>query len=305
MTRTRKPYRLLDGVFLLDKPTGCSSNAALQKVRWLFEAKKAGHTGSLDPLASGLLPVCFGEATKFSSHLLNSDKRYTVRVRLGAETDSADSDGSVVARFDLPSLTADSIESALDSFRGEILQVPPMYSALKHQGQRLYELARKGIEVERAARLVTIHEALVLGFGVDWIDLDVLCSKGTYIRSLALDLGRALGSGAHVEVLRRTGVADSRIESAITIETLEAMSLGEREACLMPVDALVSQWPPIHLDPEAARLADHGNPFQLHDAPSEGWVRIYGERGFMGLGEITAPGCIAPRRMVTHPPTKA
>lgn len=300
MTSSRKVFRHISGVFLLDKPTGLSSNGALQKVRWLFGAKKAGHTGSLDPLASGLLPVCLGEATKFSSHLLNSDKRYSVRIRLGAETDSADSEGAIIGSYPVPALSQELIESALNPLRGEILQVPPMYSALKHQGQRLYDLARKGIEIEREPRPVTIHEAKIQGFGAAWIDLDVLCSKGTYIRSLAQDLGRALGSGGHVEILRRTQVADCMIRDALTIEALEAVETQAREALLLPTDALVSHFPAIHLDEAATKVAGFGNPFNLPGGPDSGWVRIYGVNGFMGLGEVLEPGQIGPRRMVSR-----
>ncbi|MEY4685324.1 MAG: hypothetical protein RLZ25_1783 [Pseudomonadota bacterium] len=297
MTSLKKSFRHISGVFLLDKPTGLSSNGALQKVRWLFGAKKAGHTGSLDPLASGLLPVCLGEATKFSSHLLNSDKRYIVRVRLGAETDTADLEGLIIGSLPVPVLSPELIESALNPLRGEILQVPPMYSALKHQGQRLYDLARKGIEVVREPRPVTIHEAKVEGFGEDWIDLDVLCSKGTYIRSLAQDLGRALGTGGHVEILRRIQVADCEIKDAITIEALEALALDEREARLLPPDALVSHFPAVELDEAATKVAGFGNPFCVVSGPDSGWVRIYGIHGFMGLGEVLEPGRIGPRRM--------
>lgn len=297
MTSSRKPFRHISGVFLLDKPTGLSSNGALQKVRWLFGAKKAGHTGSLDPLASGLLPVCLGEATKFSSHLLNSDKRYSVRIRLGAETDTADLEGAIIRSFPIPSLSLDLIETALNPLRGDILQVPPMYSALKHQGQRLYDLARKGIEIERESRPVTIHKANVEGFGPDWIDLDVLCSKGTYIRSYAQDLGRALGTGGHVEILRRTQVADCMIQNAITIEALESLTPDAREARLLPPDALVSHFPEVYLDVAATKTAGFGNPFTVEAGPDSGWVRIYGIAGFMGLGEVLEPGRIGPRRM--------
>jgi len=297
MTSSRKQYRHISGVFMLDKPIGLSSNAALQKVRWLFKAKKAGHTGSLDPLASGLLPICFGEATKFSSHLLNSDKRYSVRIRLGAETDTADLEGSIIGSFPIPVLTSELIETALNPLRGEILQVPPMYSALKHQGQRLYDLARKGVEIEREPRPVTIHEAKLMAFGPQWIDLDVLCSKGTYIRSLAQDLGRALGTGGHVEVLRRTAVSDCSIKETITIDALEALSEDERERRLLPTDALISHFPAVYLDEAATRTAGFGNPFDVEDGPGSGWVRIYGVNGFMGLGEVLGPGRIGPRRM--------
>lgn len=300
MTSSRKLFRHISGVFLLDKPTGLSSNGALQKVRWLFGAKKAGHTGSLDPLASGLLPVCLGEATKFSSHLLNSDKRYSVRIRLGAETDTADLEGAVIASFPVPVLSQELIESALNPLRGEILQVPPMYSALKHQGQRLYDLARKGIEIEREPRPVTIHEANLEGFGAHWIDLDVLCSKGTYIRSLAQDLGRALGSGGHVEILRRTQVGESLIKDAITIEALEALAPQERSARLLPPDALVSHFPAVYLDEATTKVAGYGNPFNVSSGPDSGWVRIYGIHGFMGLGEVLEPGHVGPRRMANR-----
>lgn len=299
MSQFRSNRRPIHGVFLLDKVPGYSSNASLQKVKRLFNAQKAGHTGSLDPIASGLLPICLGEATKLSSYLLHSDKRYVVRVRLGVETDTADIEGAVILQGEVPPLTASLIDEVLTPFRGAIAQVPPMYSALKHQGQRLYDLARKGLDIEREPRPITIYELLLQGFTETSLDLEVHCSKGTYIRSLAQDIGRALGCGGHVEVLRRTAVGDLRLENATTVDGLEALELPGRDRCLQPMDGLVAHFPRVELSDSLSALVRQGNPVLVAQAPTSGWVRLYGPGiGFMGLGEVLDDGRVGPRRIL-------
>lgn len=302
MSDSRPERRAINGVLLLDKASGFSSNSSLQKVKRLFRARKAGHTGSLDPLASGLLPVCLGEATKLSSFLLNSDKRYEVRIRLGAETDTADVEGTVTLTRPVPDLSEALIEQVLQDFRGESEQIPPMYSALKHQGQRLYDLARKGLEVDRPARPITIHSLTLLRFDATSMDLDVHCSKGTYIRTLAEDIGRSLGCGGHVEVLRRTAVGSLKVMDAFTIDQLEVMTQNERDKVLMPMDELVSYLPSVEVNEAMSLMFCHGNPLFVPQAPSQGWVRLYGRSaGFLGLGEVLEDGRIGPRRMFQRP----
>ena len=299
MSQFRSKRRPIHGVFLLDKASGYSSNASLQKVKRLFNAQKAGHTGSLDPIASGLLPICLGEATKLSSYLLHSDKRYVVRIRLGIETDTADIEGAVISEAPVPPLTATLIDEVLTPFRGEITQVPPMYSALKHQGQRLYDLARKGVEIEREPRPITIYELLLKDFDDSSLDLEVHCSKGTYIRSLAQDIGRALGCGGHVEVLRRTAVGDLLLENATTVDVLEALEGPLREASLQPMDGLVAHFPRVDLNDSLSVLVRQGNPVFVAQAPTSGWVRLYGlGLGFIGLGEVLDDGRVGPRRIL-------
>ena len=299
MSESRPARRAISGVFLLDKASGYSSNSSLQKVKRLFRAQKAGHTGSLDPLASGLLPICLGEATKLSSYWLNSDKRYEVRVRLGAETDTADSEGSVTRTAPIPDLSEALIETVLARFRGAIEQVPPMYSALKHQGQRMYELARKGVEVERPARPITIHALNLLEFDATTLTLDVLCSKGTYIRVLAEDIGRVLGCGGHVEMLRRTEVGEFGLDRSCTMDRLESLADPERDALLLPPDSLVLHLPAIELNESMSVLVARGNPLFVPQAPVSGWVRLYGRSaGFLGLGEVLDDGRIGPRRVL-------
>lgn len=299
MTESRPARRAISGVFLLDKASGYSSNSSLQKVKRLFRAQKAGHTGSLDPLASGLLPICLGEATKLSSYWLNSDKRYEVRVRLGAETDTADSEGRVTRTAPVPDLSEALIETVLARFRGAIEQVPPMYSALKHQGQRLYDLARKGVEVERPARPITIHALTLLGFDATTLTLDVRCSKGTYIRVLAEDIGRAMGCGGHVEMLRRTEVGEFGLDLSCTMDRLEELPEPERDELLLPSDSLVLHLPAVELNESMSVLVARGNPLFVPQAPVSGWVRLYGRSaGFLGLGEVLDDGRIGPRRVL-------
>ncbi|AWI55134.1 tRNA pseudouridine(55) synthase TruB [Aquabacterium olei] len=273
----RKPRRALHGVVLLDKPLGLSSNDALQKVKWLFRAEKAGHTGTLDPLATGLLPLCFGAATKFSQVSLDADKRYTARVKLGVVTTTGDAEGEVVStRTVTPEMTTpDSIAAACAAFSGEIDQVPPMHSALKHEGRALYEYAREGIEIERAPRRVTIHGIDILGCQDDVLEIDVRCSKGTYIRTLAQDIGEHLGCGAHLIGLRRTGSGGVTLDGAVTLDALLAMDESDRDTLLQPADVLLSDWPDVLLgEQDATRfLTGLRRRTKLPDAPQ---VRVYG-----------------------------
>ncbi|MHB1358378.1 MAG: tRNA pseudouridine(55) synthase TruB [Rhodocyclaceae bacterium] len=292
----RAPRRKVDGVLLLDKPLGISSNAALQKARWLFNAAKAGHTGTLDPLATGLLPLCFGEATKFSSTLLDADKTYLATVKLGVVTATADAEGQVLATHPVAATEAD-LCAVLARFKGEIEQVPPMYSALKRDGTPLYELARQGIEVDRTPRRVTIHALDLLGWRGDTFDLAVECSKGTYVRTLAADIGSVLGCGAHLAALRRTRVGMLDLARAITLEAIEALPAETRDSLLQPPDTLLAELPIAQLNEmEAARILQ-GQPVLCTGTPS-GQRRLFGPRGFIGLGEITADGWLQAKRLI-------
>lgn len=297
----RRPRRRdVHGVLLLDKPSGMSSNQALQAAKRLFNANKAGHTGSLDPLATGLLPLCFGEATKVSSYLLEADKCYRVRCRLGVRTDSADAEGQVIAEKPVPAdLDSAAIERALEALRGDIEQIPPMYSALKHQGKRLYELARQGVEVERRPRPVHIARYEFIERDGDELEFEVECSSGTYVRTLIDDLGQALGCGAHVIRLRRLGVDPFDDPDMHSLEELEAMTAEERDAALIPVDAALTRWPSIELPAESARFVKQGQAVWVPNAPVSGHVRLYGPQGFMGIGEILDDGRVAPRRLMS------
>lgn len=291
----------VNGVLLLDKPGGLSSNQALQRVRHLFQAQKAGHTGTLDPMATGLLPVCFGEATKFSAHLLEADKVYRTRVVLGTMTDTGDAEGEVIERRDVPHLTEARIEAVLEDFRGEIDQVPPMVSALKHQGRRLYELAREGKTVARAARRVTVYDARLIGQDEGCFDLEVRCSKGTYIRTLAEDIGQALGCGAHISVLRRLATGPFGAAGMCDMESLEALpGQFEREARLLPVDVLVDHLPRLEVDGEAAGRLNHGQSARVESVTlDEGeTTRLYLDDTFLGLGKMTGSQQVAPRRLL-------
>lgn len=294
--KVKKTWKQVDGVLLLDKPVGLSSNDALQKARRLFSAAKGGHTGTLDPLASGLLPLCFGEATKFSADLLDADKTYEAELKLGVETDSGDAEGQVTAT------SAVNVEKAqflavLPQFTGPIKQVPPMHSALKRDGRPLYELARQGIEVEREARAVTIHSLELLEFAGDVARIRVCCSKGTYIRVLAADIGRVLGCGAHLSALRRTQVADLDLANAVTLAELEALAEDERPARLAPVDALLRSLPRVELDSAAAERFSHGNPVLL-PAGLSGKIRVYAAGRLLGVGEPGGGGRLWPKRLV-------
>jgi tRNA pseudouridine55 synthase len=303
--RQRVVWRDVDGILLLDKPLGMSSNAALQQVRRLFRARKAGHTGSLDPLASGLLPVCFGQATKVSGLLLDADKRYTVTGRLGTSTTTGDAEGAVAATAPVPQADPALLEEVLARFRGPIQQVPPMYSALKRDGQRLYALARRGIEVERAARAVTILELHAVAWVGDRLELEVLCSKGTYVRTLVEDIAAALGTLGHVERLRRTQVGNFRDERLWRPEDIEALrEAGGEDAlaqALLPPDAALRHWPEVRIgNAEAAWLLQGQAIFVA--GPAGERVRVYGPDGkFLGVGQMTPEGRrLAPLRIMLN-----
>lgn len=307
MSRRDGQRRNVHGVLLLDKPVGLTSNRALQIVKRLFNARKAGHTGSLDPLASGLLPICLGEATKFSGFLLDADKRYWVRMRLGETTTTGDADGEIVATNPVPPLSSDDLRSVMEQFQGEIQQIPPMYSALRHEGKRLYELARKGEEVERKPRAVIIRELRLLGMEGVEAEFTVHCSKGTYVRTLVEDIGARLGCGAHVSALRRTGVGPYPGEQMVTLEQVHALAEAGLEALdrlLLPIESSVQQWPEVQLSTDTAYYLKMGQPVVVPHAPTSGWVRIYtaGSR-FIGVGEVLDDGRIAPRRLLqkAHP----
>ena len=294
--QVKKTWQQVDGVLLLDKPLGLTSNDALQKVRRLFSAAKGGHTGTLDPLATGLLPLCFGEATKFSADLLDADKTYEAVVRLGVTTDSGDADGAVIATATVDVSESD-VFGVLPAFTGDILQVPPMHSALKRNGRPLYELARQGIEVEREARAVTIHALDVLDFSGATLTLRVACSKGTYIRVLAADIGQALGCGAHLAALRRTAVGDLDLAHVVTLADLEALDEAGRAECLQPVDALLQSLPVVVVEGEGAARFRHGNPIDL-PAGRAGKIRVYAEGRLIGVGEAGPDGRLWPKRLV-------
>ncbi|TVP45917.1 MAG: tRNA pseudouridine(55) synthase TruB [Halomonas sp.] len=301
MARQRRGLPV-NGVLLLDKPKGLSSNHALQRVRRLFQAQKAGHTGTLDPMATGLLPICLGEATKFSSHLLEADKMYRTRVELGVITDTGDAEGTIIEQREVPCLNADDVEAVLTRFRGEIDQVPPMYSALKHQGKKLYELAREGKQVERAARRISVYDARLLSFDGSAFELEVTCSKGTYIRTLAEDIGQALGCGAHISQLRRLKTGPFLADGMWTLEALESLAdQAALEAELMPVDVLVDHLPSLMVDDTAhARLA-HGQPAMLTTgtlAP-DALARLYYAETFIGLGVVKGDQEVAPKRLLS------
>lgn len=302
MARKRKG-RAVHGILLLDKPIGISSNAALQKVKRLFNAQKAGHTGSLDPLATGVLPICLGEATKITSYLLDSDKKYQGTVKLGVRTNTADAEGDVLETRPVPVLSESTIEMALDSFRGEISQTPPMHSALKLNGKPLYELARQGIEVERKPRNISIFELKKLAFEQDELEIAVHCSKGTYIRTLAEDLGETLECGAHLQHLRRTAAGPFDINQTITLEKLiEVASQGADalDELLLPMHSALLNWPEINLSANSAYYVRQGQPVLVPKAPSNGWVLLMGEAPdeFIGIGQVLDDGRVAPKRLV-------
>lgn len=302
MSRRNAQRRDVSGIVLLDKPVGSTSNAALQRAKQLFNARKAGHTGSLDPLASGLLPICLGEATKVSAYLLDANKRYLVTAALGARTDTGDSEGEVVEQRGPTSLDPDLLEATLAQFRGTTEQIPPMYSALKHKGQRLYDLARKGIEVERKPRAVTIHELRLVAATNAGFELDVTCSKGTYVRTLVEDIAAAAGALAHVTGLRRTMVGPFDEEQGlVTLEELSRLAeLGPEamDEVIRPMDQAMADRPPVRLGRESAWYLQQGQPVTVPGAPVSGWVRLYAENSrFIGMGEVLADGRIAPRRL--------
>lgn len=299
---TNVKKRAVDGILLLDKPVGISSNTALQRVRRLYHAAKAGHTGNLDPLASGLLPVCLGEATKITSYLLNAGKRYQARITLGERTATGDAEGPVIERQPVPPLDKARIEAVLSSFCGARMQTPPMHSALKHQGRPLYKLAARGITIERQPRAITITALTLLDFDGVALTVDVSCSKGTYIRVLAEEIGAAFSTCAHLSALRRTEVQPFSLAEAVTLETLAAraeIGLIALEALLRPMDQALSHWPAVNLNACTASLLQRGQRVPTPSG-SEGLVRVYGlSGGFLGMGEI-AGGLLIPRRLLSN-----
>ncbi|HTN94382.1 MAG TPA: tRNA pseudouridine(55) synthase TruB [Gallionella sp.] len=298
-----KIKRHLNGVLLFDKPLELSSNDALQKVRRLFRAEKAGHTGTLDPLATGLLPICFGEATKFSNALLDADKTYRAVLHLGKTTTTGDAEGELISEHPVEVRQSD-IDSVLAKFRGEIMQLPPMHSALKHQGKPLYEYIRKGETVERELRSVMIYELVLNRFGGNEMDITVRCSKGTYIRTLAEDIGAALGCGAHLICLRRTAIAHFDLKNAYSLDRLQEMTEIERDACLMPLESLMPDVPTLQLDTEQVRRLAQGQRLGLDIDLPDGKISLHGPQGFIGVGMLQGRR-LAPDRLLSDVAKKA
>ena len=296
----KRPKKHINGVLLLDKPLGYSSNQALQKIKWLLQAAKAGHTGTLDPLATGLLPLCFGEATKFAHYLMDADKTYIATIKLGVTTSTGDAEGEVLSTKTV-NVTEQQFTAACSKFVGEISQVPPMYSALKFEGKALYEYARAGVEIDRKARLVLIHSIEVKSFAADIAQIIVTCSKGTYIRTLAEDIGAVLGCGAHLIGLRRTATANYNIAQAITLEQFEATPAEQRVALLMPEDSAVQHLPSITLNEDSSFYLQQGQAIWQSGQIPLGLLRLYNEQEqFLGLGELQSDGKIAPKRLIVH-----
>lgn len=301
--RQKNRGRPLDGILLLDKPPGLSSNEALQQIKRMYNAKKAGHTGSLDPLATGLLPICFGEATKISAFLLDSDKSYITECQLGETTSCGDTEGEVIQRRDVPEFSLEQIQAVLNGFVGEIDQVPPMHSALKKDGVPLYKLARQGIEIERETRKVNIYSISDISLAGDKLKFLVHCSKGTYIRTLVEDIGEKLGCGAHVTALRRADVGVFHLQNAVSFETIKELRDEKAFAALddfiMPMQQALSEWPGLELTNDAAYYLRQGQPVLVPKAPTDGWVRLFEKQGdFLGVGQILDDGRVAPRRLV-------
>ena len=300
--QVKRKRRSVSGIIIFDKPYGFSSNGALQKVRWLLNADKGGHTGSLDPLATGVLPLCFGEATKFSRYLLDADKEYEALMQLGVTTDTGDAEGAVLETQPVH-VSVEDIEAVLPQFRGVIQQVPPMYSALKKDGQPLYKLARAGITVERPARTVTINHLELLALEGDQARILVSCTKGTYIRTLVEDIGAALGCGAHVAQLRRTEAGPFDLTHAVTLEELERLheegGAEALDACMIPMDSGLQDWPIVYLTEHSSFFWLNGQPVRAQQAPLEGMVRVYNHNDeFIGVGEIDDDAMVAPRRLI-------
>ena len=309
--KRRNKGRDISGVIILDKPAGLSSSEAVQKAKRLFRARKVGHTGALDPLATGVLPLCFGEATKCSQFLLDSDKTYWVRIQLGVRTETGDADGAVVATRPVPELDEDMLNRALERYRGTFDQVPSMYSAIKHQGQPLYKLARQGIEVPREPRQVTVYQNTLERIDGEHCELLIQCSKGTYVRTIAEELGEDLGCGAHVTALRRLAAGPYHIDEAWTFEQLEARrdegGFTTLDTVLLPVSSSVRDWPVIRLKDATAYYLKQGQPVLVPQAPTEGWVQLVEQLDndelpgqFLGVGEILDDGRVAPRRLVVN-----
>jgi len=301
MTRAQRKGRDVHGILLLDKPAGISSNSALQRVKRMFQARKAGHTGSLDQIATGMLPICLGEATKLSGFLLDADKRYRAVLRLGVRTTTGDIEGEVVQVQPVGSLDTQTVRHVLHQFTGPIQQTPPMHSAIKHQGQPLYKLAHRGLEVERQPRTVIIYEIELLRLQGTELEIGVHCSKGTYIRTLAEDIGGVLGTEAHVSELRRLGVGAFRAQQMVSMETLESLAqqgLAALDAQIVPMDSALADWPAVRLSQQTRYYLCMGQPVLVPHAPTEGWVRLYGDERFLGVGEVQDDGRIAPRRLI-------
>ncbi len=301
MARRKKKKGLpVNGILLLNKPAGISSNHALQQVKHLFQAQKAGHTGSLDPLASGMLPICFGEATKFSSFLLNADKRYTTTATLGITTTTGDSEGEILKRETPPALEKELIEATLNKFRGSIEQVPPMFSALKHQGKPLYELARQGIEIKRKSRKVNIHQLTLITHTNSTLKLEVECSKGTYIRTLVEDIGQELGCGAHVSCLHRNQVSPFAKQTMHTLESLQHMDQAHRDNLLLPIDAGLQELPQIVLNNNQCKDLFYGRPIAIK-LPTTAFIRIYNQQHqFLGVGITNDNQKLQPKRLISE-----
>ncbi len=302
MANRRRKGRPVSGILLLDKPVGITSNAALQKVKWIYKAAKAGHTGSLDPLAEGLLPICLGEATKISAYLLDADKRYITTVKLGEKTTTADAEGEVIESRPVENISEQRVREVMDEFLGEQDQVPPMYSAVKHEGKRLYDLARAGQEVERKSRKITIYSLELVSINADELVLEVHCSKGTYIRTLAEDIGETLRCGGHVSALRRTSVGPFDDSNSMTLDSLVEKAdapFAELDALLLPIDNGLNHWPEVRLDANSSHYLKQGQPVLVPKAPTEGLVRVYdASDNFIGVGEVDDDGLIAPRRLM-------
>jgi len=294
----KRTKRNVNGVLLLDKPLGFSSNQALQKVKWLYQAAKAGHTGTLDPLATGLLPICLGEATKFAQYVTDADKTYFATIQLGATTTTGDAEGEVLTTAPV-NVSQSQFQAVSQQFIGEISQIPPMYSALKHEGKALYEYAREGVDIARQPRLIRIKNIVVDKFEVDVAQITVICSKGTYIRTLAEDIGAQLGCGAHLIGLRRTETAGYLLPQAISIEQLECLSIEARDALLLPVDSAIDSVPKIILNADAAYYMMQGQSVWLAGKIPNSDLRLYDENNsFLGLGFLQADGKIAPKRLI-------
>lgn len=302
MSSSASNRRAVNGILLLDKPEGLTSNAALQIVKRLFAAEKAGHTGSLDPLASGMLPLCFGEATKFSQHLLDADKYYQVTAHLGITTTTGDREGEILSNVPPPLLNSEQLNSIFQQFLGQIEQVPSMYSALKHQGQPLYKLARKGIEIERQPRSVTIHDLRLIDIDSPSFSFEVRCSKGTYIRSLVEDMGKMIGCGAHVSRLHRQEAGPFKASQMYSLDQLNHIKekgQASLDALLLPIDAALEHWPNVSVSEAAFYYLRQGQTVILPYAPDSGWMRLTRRNGeFLGIAEVLADGKVAPRRMV-------
>lgn len=297
----RQTGRRVDGILLLDKPVGMSSNQALQTVKRLLRARKGGHTGSLDPMADGLLPLCFGEATKVSAYLLDADKSYRAVIRLGEITASGDTEGEVIERRPVGRLQAKMVQDVLLSFTGEVEQVPPMHSALKRDGVPLYKLARKGLEVERTPRLVRIHELELLRLEGEELEVQVRCSKGTYIRSLAQDIGEALGCGGHITALTRLGAGPFDLAAGVSLERLQELArLGPEalDALLVPMENALSHWPLVELSEDAAYYIRMGQAVFVPKLACDGLVRLVTRQGFLGIGQMMDDGRVAPKRLL-------